>query len=119
MRIIAADDDDMNRKLLDRMFQHLGHEIKVVSSGKELIEAVLNEEFDIALVDMQMPEIDGYSAVKILKERAGTKHLPLFIAITGYQKTSDYYTAGFDGYLGKPFTLEDLSNLVNTHKGKF
>ncbi|MCX7025101.1 MAG: response regulator [Spirochaetes bacterium] len=115
MKIIAADDNEANRKLLGRMFGKLGHQIDLVPGGSELVEAVLADSYDLILVDLQMPGIDGATAVRMIREGSEGKLLPACIALTGFEERLEYYEAGFDGYLGKPFTLDDLSGLVRKY----
>jgi CheY-like chemotaxis protein len=91
----------------------MGHEVMVVENGKTALDVIISETFDLVLMDIQMPVMDGDEAVKILRagEEKDGKHLPV-IAVTAHALKGDvgkYLQMGFDGYLGKPFTVREVA----------
>ena len=106
LRILLVDDNAVNQRLAARLLEKQGHDVKVASSGREALAALAVETFDLAIMDVQMPDVDGFQATGIIRERereAGD-HLPI-IAMTAHAMSGDRercLRAGMDGYLAKP-----------------
>ena len=110
--ILLAEDHAVNRKLAVRLLEKHGHRVVVASNGREAISAVEKEAFDLVLMDVQMPEMDGLSATVEIRqrERQTGNHLPI-IAVTAHAMKGDYdrcLEAGMDGYVTKPIRVEEL-----------
>jgi CheY-like chemotaxis protein len=100
-----------------RLLEKRGHQVTVAANGREAVAAVEREAFDLVLMDVQMPEMDGFAATaKIRKAEIGTgRHLPIF-ALTARAMKGDAercLLAGMDGYLPKPINSADLYAIVN------
>ena len=114
--ILVAEDNLVNQVLVTRLLQKRGHRATVASNGREAVEAVGREKFDLVLMDGQMPEMDGFeatAAIRNLEKRTGG-HLPI-IALTAHALKSDserFLAAGMDGYLSKPVNAEELFRAV-------
>ena len=109
---MLAEDNLVNQRLALRLLQKCGHEVAVVGNGHEVLAALESDEFDVALLDVQMPEMDGFEATAAIreKERIVGKHLPI-IAMTAHAMTGDRercIDAGMDGYLAKPIHAAEL-----------
>ncbi|MCX6627828.1 MAG: response regulator, partial [Candidatus Solibacter sp.] len=116
-RILLAEDNPVNQVVAVRLLERRGHHITVVANGREAVAAVRKELFDLVLMDIQMPEMDGLEATATIRQaEAGTgKHLPIF-AMTAHALKGDAErcrTAGMDGYLPKPIRPPDLYALVD------
>jgi two-component system sensor histidine kinase/response regulator len=116
LRILLAEDNPMNQKLAARLLEKHGHTVVVAANGREAIEAVERSTFDLVLMDVQMPEMDGFQATAILRERerATGRHLPI-IAMTAYAMTGDRercLEAGMDGYVSKPVRPDELYAVI-------
>jgi len=98
LNILAAEDDEFNRILLETMFKHLGHNFKIVSNGKEVLEEFNKAKYDVVLLDKEMPLMNGD---KVLKEIKKVSNVPV-ISISGAK--SD----GYDFVVEKPFTIDRL-----------
>ncbi len=112
MKIIAADDNESNRILIEKMVRRLGHDIEVVSGGLELVERVVAGAYDLVLADLKMPDLDGIKAVGAIRERRTGGSMPVFVALSGLDERKEFYDAGFDDFLGKPFTMTELQAMV-------
>jgi CheY-like chemotaxis protein len=116
--ILAAEDNPVNQRLLVRMLQKRGHTVVLTSNGLEAVEAYGRERFDIALFDIQMPEMSGLEATAAIraKERecGAHRHIPI-VAITANAMQGDRercLAAGMDAYIAKPIHQGELFEMV-------
>ena len=113
--ILIADDDAKHLKLLTDVLQAEGHTVIAAENGECAIELVRSARPDLIIMDVQMPLLDGVSAIKVLKEVDETRSIPA-IAITALAMGGDrerLLAAGFDGYLSKPISIKELRIEVN------
>jgi CheY-like chemotaxis protein len=106
--ILVVDDNKANRNLLSLMLQKAGANVQLASNGREAVDLASKGRFDVILMDMQMPIMDGYTATSRLREQGQT--LPI-IALTGHAMKGDEekcLRAGCTGYLTKPVKMRDL-----------
>src|ERR1035437_4028154 len=117
--ILIADDDAKHRKLLTDVLQAEGYATLTAENGELAIKTARTAKPSLILMDIQMPLLDGLSAIKVLKADRDTRLIPV-IAVTALAMREDYkrmLAAGFDGYLSKPFSLKELRDEVNRHLG--
>jgi two-component system, sensor histidine kinase and response regulator len=115
-RILLAEDNSVNQLLVVKMLEKLGHDVTVVANGREAVESLRDKAFDMVLMDVQMPELDGMQATALIRrEEIGTgRHLPI-IALTAHAMKGDReqcISAGMDGYLAKPVNLAKLNEAI-------
>ena len=115
-RILLAEDDLINTTLAVTLLEEAGFEVKSVLNGKEAVQAWQDDDFDCILMDIQMPEMDGYEAVRLIRsqERAQGGHIPI-IAMTAYAMEDDRLQclkSGMDDYISKPIDRTVLLNLL-------
>ncbi|MDT7602503.1 MAG: two-component system, cell cycle response regulator DivK [Acidobacteriota bacterium] len=113
-RILIAEDYDDNRELLRLMLEGAGYDVRETRDGRELVEAARSEPFDLVLIDLSMPHLDGWGALRELRADARTRALPC-IAVTAFAAEQDRlraFEAGFDAYVAKPFRSKDLLEAV-------
>ena len=120
--ILLAEDNAVNQRLATRMLEKRGHRVTVVSNGREAVELLERFSFDLVLMDVQMPLLDGIAATTLIREREkGTGiHQPI-VALTAYAVNDDRsrcLAAGMDGYLAKPIRPEELDALLQTYGSK-
>ena len=111
-RILLAEDNPVNQTVAVRLLEKRGHTVVAVASGREALRAVEREAFDLVLMDVQMPDLDGYEATAILRarERDRGTHLPI-VALTAHAMSGDRercLAAGMDAFLTKPVQAEEL-----------
>jgi signal transduction histidine kinase/CheY-like chemotaxis protein len=117
LRILVAEDNRVNQKLMTALLQRKGHMVTVVESGREAATATQKQFFDLVLMDMQMPEMDGFEATSLIREREKStgRHLRI-IAITASAMVGDRercLAAGLDDYLAKPINAAELYNIID------
>jgi two-component system, sensor histidine kinase len=116
LRILLAEDDSINQKVISRMLKKLGYEFKIASNGREAVELYQNREFDLILMDVQMPEIDGIETTKIIRKLEEDLHYRIpIVALTAHALKGDrekFLAVGMDEYLTKPFEMIDLEKLI-------
>ena len=109
----------MNQRLAVRLLQGRGHRVVVAASGREAVEALAHESFDLVLMDLQMPDMDGFEATAAIRERErGAGHIPI-VAMTAHALKRDEErcrAAGMDGYVSKPIDpgklLDEMRRVV-------
>jgi CheY-like chemotaxis protein len=116
LQILLAEDNPVNQQLVIRLLEKRGQFVTVVSDGREALAILKKSRFDLVLMDVQMPGMDGLQATAaIRKEEEGTgKHLPI-IALTAHAMEGDrqrFLAAGMDGYVPKPLKVEDLVQAI-------
>jgi len=121
LHILLADDNAINRELSTRILSKRGHTISVVVNGKLAVEAVEKEKFDVVLMDVQMPEMDGLEATATIRamEKNSGGHLPI-IAMTAHAMKGDRercLAAGMDGYISKPIRVQELLQITESYAG--
>jgi signal transduction histidine kinase/HAMP domain-containing protein len=113
LKILLAEDNPINIRYIKTLLQKAGHQITVVENGKTVLDVLKTDSFDLVLMDIQMPVMNGDTTLQFIRERellSGT-HLPV-IALTAYALKGDqekYLQMGFDGYLPKPFEIQEMS----------
>jgi CheY-like chemotaxis protein len=111
LRVLIADDNALNQNLLKRLVSKLGHNVDVVSNGREAVAAVAQQPYDALLMDVLMPEMDGLTAAEAICRRWPRGSRPRLIALTAMAGPGDRercLKAGFDDYMSKPVHLDDL-----------
>jgi two-component system, sensor histidine kinase and response regulator len=114
--VLVAEDNLVNQRVALRLLERLGHIPTIVASGREAVEAVRNGSFDLVLMDVQMPEMDGFQATAAIREweRSTGGHLPIF-ALTAHAMKNDEercLAAGMDGHIPKPIEVNRLRECV-------
>lgn len=122
LKILLAEDNAVNRNLAVRLLQKQGHNVTAVGNGREALSALERQSFDLILMDVQMPEMDGFEATRAIRrnERGTGKHTPV-IAMTAHAMSGDRelcLSAGMDGYAPKPIRQADLAKEIVRVLGK-
>jgi len=112
LRILLAEDNPINQTLATRMLEKQGHTVVVVGDGRGVLDALAHHTFDLVLMDVQMPVMDGLTATAIIRgqEQQTGGHLPI-VAMTAHAMKGDAercLAAGMDGYLSKPIMADEL-----------
>src|SRR5215469_6853562 len=117
LRVLLAEDNPVNQTLAMRILERLGHEVQIVNNGKDALRQAQAEEFDLILMDVQMPEMDGLEATNAIRnaEAGSGKHIPI-VAMTADAMKGDRekcLSAGMDGYLSKPVRIDELKQVMS------
>jgi two-component system, sensor histidine kinase and response regulator len=112
MHILLAEDNIVNQKVVCRLLEKQGHHVEIAANGREALESLIRGHFDVVLMDVQMPEMDGLEATAAIRKREQRSggHVPI-IALTAHALKADHdrcLAAGMDGYLSKPIRPDDL-----------
>ena len=112
LQILLAEDNPVNQQLAMELLQTRGYSVKLATNGKEVLAALDRGTFDVVLMDVNMPEMDGYQTTAAIRERekSNGRHLPI-IALTGFSMSGDRercLQAGMDAYLCKPVRSKEL-----------
>ncbi|MFK7845716.1 MAG: response regulator, partial [Rhodothermales bacterium] len=121
LRILIAEDEETNEKLAQHLLGDMGHQVDIVTNGVEAVKAVEFKEFDVILMDIQMPEMDGLKATKEIRKNLQGRHQPYIIAFTARAMNSDRENcmkAGMNDYLSKPFTAQSLKEALQRSTGR-
>jgi two-component system, sensor histidine kinase and response regulator len=115
-RVLLAEDNPVNQRLAARILEKGGHSVVIAGNGKEALAALHRDTFDVILMDVQMPEMDGFEATLAIRQddTAKIKDIPI-IAMTAHAMTGDRercLAAGMDAYISKPIRAADLLSLI-------
>lgn len=116
LRILLVEDDKVNQMVISRMVKEAGHEIVTAINGIKALEILNEQDFDMILMDIRMPEMDGIETTKIIRkeEISSGKYIPI-IAITAYALQGDeerFISAGMDGYIKKPIQMGSFLDTI-------
>jgi len=116
LHILLAEDNLVNQRLAARLIEKRGHTTVVVNNGREALKALERQTFDLMLVDVQMPDMDGFEATTAIreKEKVTGSHLPI-IAMTAHAMKGDRercLAAGMDDYVSKPIHPTELFRAI-------
>src|SRR5204863_7953110 len=115
--ILLADDNEFNQRVGRMKLEKRGHTVVVVGNGQAALEAVAQSPFDLALMDVQMPDMDGLEVTAAIRHREAPtgRHLPI-IALTAHAMKGDrerFLAAGMDGYVAKPVRDQELWDTID------
>ena len=118
LRVLLAEDNPVNQMVASRMLEQHGHRITVAASGREAIDRFRQESFDLILMDVQMPEMDGFEATAALRaiEEGSGRHVPI-VAMTAHAMQGDRercIQAGMDDYISKPLRPHELFRAIES-----
>ncbi|HWN43063.1 MAG TPA: response regulator [Thermoanaerobaculia bacterium] len=118
LRILVAEDNPVNRRVVESVLDERGHTPVLAGNGREAVAALEREAFDVVLMDIQMPEMDGFQATAAIRAREASSggHIPI-LAMTAHALQGDRercLAAGMDGYVAKPIHFDELIELVES-----
>jgi CheY-like chemotaxis protein len=111
LRILIAEDNEVNKRVIKKMLRKLGFRADIADDGQEVLEALEKQFYDLILMDIQMPKMDGLEAASLIRKRWPLAEQPCIIALTACALEGDRercLDAGMDGYISKPVKMEDL-----------
>lgn len=117
MRILVAEDNPSNQRVLIEMLKRLSYRADAVADGKEVIQAFERQDYDLVLMDIKMPEMDGATATRVIR-KLRPENGPKIVAITAYALEGDRekcLEAGMDDYISKPIQLKELAAILEKY----
>jgi CheY-like chemotaxis protein len=117
LNVLLAEDNLINQKLAVRLLQKMGHNVTIVENGRQALAALMKNQFDVILMDIQMPEMDGFEATSAIRVREKSQegtHVPI-LAMTAHAMAGDRercLKAGMDGYVSKPINVQELTEAL-------
>jgi signal transduction histidine kinase/CheY-like chemotaxis protein len=116
LHILLAEDNLVNQKVATRLLEKQGHSVEVAPNGADALAALRRDTFDLILMDVQMPVMNGYDATQVIRtgERGTNRHIPI-VALTAHAMKGDREVclkAGMDDYLGKPIHPMELASVI-------
>jgi CheY-like chemotaxis protein len=116
LSVLVVEDNVVNQKVAATMLEKRGHRVVFASNGRDVLNVLGGESVDLILMDVQMPEMDGYEATKLIreKEKANGGHVPI-VAMTAHATKGDRekcLAAGMDSYISKPISAEELFSVI-------
>ena len=116
LRLLLAEDNVVNQRLAVKLLERRGHDVVVVNNGRQALAVLEHERFDAVLMDIQMPEMDGFETTSAIREQElfSKAHLPI-VAMTAHAMKGDRercFEAGMDGYVAKPLQPQELFDVV-------
>ncbi len=119
LRILLAEDNVINQKVTSRILERIGYRADIAANGQEAIDALHRQPYDVVLMDVQMPELDGVAATIKIRQTIPDEQQPHIIALTANALKGDrerFLAAGMDDYISKPIQLEMLVNSLLHHQ---
>jgi CheY-like chemotaxis protein len=118
LRVLLAEDNVVNQRLAVRLLEKPGHRVFVACDGVKVLEALERDRFDVVLMDVQMPVMDGVEATAAIreKEKRTGEHIPI-VAMTAHAMAGDrqrFLGSGMDGYVSKPVRSQELFDAIET-----
>lgn len=117
MKILIADDNEMNRSLMFALLQRSGHEVLEAADGAHAVRLAKEHIPDLIIMDIQMPVLDGVTALRMLRADESAKKIPV-IAVTSYAMKGDkerFLNAGFDSYISKPININEVAKFIEQY----
>ncbi len=119
--ILLVEDNVSSQKVTLQMLKRLGYRADVAANGLEALQAMERQPYDIVLMDIRMPQMNGFDATKVIRERWPKAEQPKIIAITAYALDGDRekcLQSGMDDYIGKPVVIDDIRQILNKYGQK-
>jgi CheY-like chemotaxis protein/anti-sigma regulatory factor (Ser/Thr protein kinase) len=119
--VLLAEDDAVNQTMATQLLEKMGHEVELAENGAEALEALRKRAYDVVLMDVQMPEMDGLEATRRIRDERPVDDQPYIVALTAAVMDGDRercQEAGMDAFLSKPVKQEDLAEILSFPEGK-
>jgi CheY-like chemotaxis protein len=120
LNVLLAEDNHVNQKVALRFLERMGYRADAVGNGLEVIAALENQHYDLVLMDLQMPEMDGLEATRQIRKRLPLDRQPKIIALTANAMQGDReicVAAGMDDYISKPVKINEIAAVIRRQFG--
>lgn len=116
LKVLVVDDDELNQRMMNLILTREGHDVHIACDGVDAVNMAQEEEFDIILMDLQMPNMDGIEASRKIRRYENGGRNTYIVALTASylpEKGHELFDAGIDNYIAKPFDVEHLRLMLN------
>jgi two-component system, sensor histidine kinase and response regulator len=116
LKVLVVDDDELNQRMMTLILTREGHHVHIASDGRDALETVKQHEFDIILMDLQMPVMDGIEASRRIRAYENGGRTSYIVALTASylpEKGQELFEAGIDNYIAKPFDVVHLRQMLD------
>lgn len=116
LKVLVVDDDELNQRMMRLILMREGHDVHIAVNGMDALNAVGSYEYDIILMDLQMPVMDGIEASRRIRESMAGGRNAYIVALTASylpEKGQELFDAGIDNYIAKPFEIEHLRQMLD------
>ena len=116
LNILLGEDNIVNQKVTKRILERLGYEIDIAATGKEVYNAAKNRKYDLILMDINMPELNGYETSKLIRQELSKENQPVIIAMTAsslQESKNDFENSGMNDFIEKPVNYDELKKIVS------
>lgn len=120
LRFLLAEDDPIGRELMRKIATRLGHQMDVVNDGLQALALAASSPYDLILLDVSMPVMDGYACARKIRQGGGPNAAAVLVAVTGHVQEHDRrqaFEAGLTDHLPKPVRIEEMRALILRHFG--
>jgi len=118
LNVLVAEDNTVNQMVMQRLLNKRGHRVTIAGSGKAALQALETQAFDLILMDVQMPEVDGLEATREIRRRETPSNRTPIVALTAHAMSGDRercLAAGMDGYMTKPVSPRELEEVLEKY----
>ncbi len=115
LKVLVVDDDELNQRMMRLILTREGHHVHIACDGQDALRVVNSHEFDIILMDLQMPKLDGVEASRRIRESENGGKNAYIVALTASylpERGQELFEAGIDNYIAKPFDVEHLRQML-------
>jgi two-component system, sensor histidine kinase and response regulator len=116
LKVLVVDDDELNQRMMQLILTREGHHVHIATDGKDALETVKSHEFDIILMDLQMPVMDGIEASRRIRAHENGGRNSYIVALTASflpERGQELFEAGIDNYIAKPFDVSHLRQMLS------
>ncbi len=116
LRILLAEDNPVNQKVANSVLGRCGYRLDIVGNGKEALESCRRQHYEVVLMDIFMPEMDGTEATQLIRKQISTQHQPYIIAVTANAQQGEkerLLSLGMNGYIRKPIVIDELLDALS------